>query len=62
MVFSVQSVPTAMHATMEYIMPLLSNNRTAMRDQCFLHSPRQDVTSKSVGQSASQPVSQSVGE
>jgi hypothetical protein len=36
MVFSMQSMPMAAHATMKYVMPSLSNNCTATEEQCFL--------------------------
>jgi hypothetical protein len=50
MAFSVQSVPMAAHATMEYIMPPLSNNRNATEEQCFLCGPCQDVISRRVSE------------
>jgi hypothetical protein len=43
MVFSVQSVQIAAHATMEYVMSFLSNNCTATEERCFLRSPCRDV-------------------
>jgi hypothetical protein len=46
MVFSAQSVPMAGHATMEYIMPSLSNNCTAKRKRYFLRGPYRDVISR----------------
>jgi hypothetical protein len=36
---SAQSVPMAVHATMEYIMPLLNNNYTATGERCSLRGP-----------------------
>jgi hypothetical protein len=39
MVFSAQSVLTAAHATVEYVMPLLSNNCTAMEEHYLLCGP-----------------------
>jgi hypothetical protein len=36
MVFSVQSMPMVVHASMEYVMPSLTNNCTAAEEQCFL--------------------------
>jgi hypothetical protein len=46
MVFSAQSMPMAAHTTIEYVTPSLSNNCTATEKRCFLHSPRQDVISR----------------
>jgi hypothetical protein len=39
MMFSVQSLPMAANATMEYVMPSLSNSRTLTEERCFLHGP-----------------------
>jgi hypothetical protein len=39
MVFSAQSVLMAAHATVEYVMPLLSNKCTAREEQYLLCSP-----------------------
>jgi hypothetical protein len=47
-VFSVRSVPMASHATMVWVMPLLSDNCTATEERCFLCSPCRDVISKRV--------------
>jgi hypothetical protein len=41
----------SVHTTVEYIMPLLSNNRTVTDEQCFLCSPRQGVISRTRWQS-----------
>jgi hypothetical protein len=43
MVFSTRSVPMAAYATMEYVMPPLSNDRTATKERCFLRDPCRDV-------------------
>jgi hypothetical protein len=50
-VFFVQSVLMAVHTTVEYIMPLLSNNCTATDEQCFPCSLRQGVISRTRWQS-----------
>jgi hypothetical protein len=42
MVFPAQSVPMASQATMEYVMPSLSNNCTATEEQRFLCCPCPD--------------------
>jgi hypothetical protein len=39
MVFSAQCMPIAAHATMEYVMPLLSKNCTETEERCFLCVP-----------------------
>jgi hypothetical protein len=39
MVFSARSVSIAAHGIIKYVMPLLSNNRTATEEQCFLLGP-----------------------
>jgi hypothetical protein len=44
MVFSAQSVPMATNATMEYVMPSLSNNCTKTEEWCFLLDPCRDVS------------------
>jgi hypothetical protein len=46
MAFSAQSVPMAEHATMECVMPSLSNNCTATEKRCFLSGPFRDVISR----------------
>jgi hypothetical protein len=46
MVFSAQSVPMATHATVEYVMPSLSNNCTATKERCFLRGPCRDLISR----------------
>jgi hypothetical protein len=46
-------VPMAAHATMEYIVPPLSNNCIATEKRCFLRGPCRDVISSGVGQSVS---------
>jgi hypothetical protein len=46
MVFSTQSVPMAVHAIMEYVMPSLSNSCTAAEERCFIRGPCLDVTSR----------------
>jgi hypothetical protein len=38
MMFPGRSVPMATHATMEYVMPLLSSNRTATEERRFMGS------------------------
>jgi hypothetical protein len=48
MVFSEQSVTMAAHATVEYIMPSLSNNCTATEEWCFLCSPCWSYTNLAV--------------
>jgi hypothetical protein len=48
MVFSDQYVPMAMHATVEYVMLLLSNNCTATEERCFLRGPYRDVTAQQI--------------
>jgi hypothetical protein len=48
MVFSVQSVPMAAHAPMEYVKPLRSNNCTLTEERCFLRRLCQDVISRAV--------------
>jgi hypothetical protein len=45
-VFSARSVPMLAHATMEYIIPSLSYNNTAIEEQCFLRGPCRDVISR----------------
>jgi hypothetical protein len=39
MVFSAQSVPMAVHSTMEHVMPSLSNSYSAKEERCFLYGP-----------------------
>jgi hypothetical protein len=46
MVSSAQSMPMAAHATMEYVMPSLSNNYTATEERRFLCSSCRDVISR----------------
>jgi hypothetical protein len=48
MVFSAPAVPMAAHATMEYGMPQLRNNRTATEERCFLRGLCRDVISRAV--------------
>jgi hypothetical protein len=50
MVFSARSVLMAAHATMEYIIPPISNNCTAKEEQCFLRGPCRDVISRIVSE------------
>jgi hypothetical protein len=50
MVFSVRSVPTVEHATMEYVMPPVSNNRTATKERCSLRGPCRDIISRTVNE------------
>jgi hypothetical protein len=47
-VFSAQSMPMAVNATMEYVMPPLSNNCTAREEWCFLRGPYQNVIDRMV--------------
>jgi hypothetical protein len=47
MVFHAWSVQMVAHATMEYVMAPLSNNRTAT-ERCFLRGPFRDVISRRV--------------
>jgi hypothetical protein len=49
-VYSAQSVLTAVHATVEYFMPPLSNNCTVTEEWCFLRGPCRDVIRKAVSQ------------
>jgi hypothetical protein len=56
-VFSARSVPMAADATVEHIMPPLSNNCIATKERCFLHGPCGDVISRTVSEES---VSQSV--
>jgi hypothetical protein len=60
-VFSAWSVPMAAHATMEHVMPPLSNNRTATDERCFLRGPCRDVISRTVSEESVSGV-ESVGE
>jgi hypothetical protein len=46
MVFSSQSVAMAAHATMEYVMPSLSNNCTATEERCLIRGPCRNVISR----------------
>jgi hypothetical protein len=48
MVFSAQSVPMAAHATVEYVMPSLSNSCCATEERCFLRGPCRDVISRTL--------------
>jgi hypothetical protein len=43
-VFSAGSVPMAEHATMENVMPPLSNNCTATEERRFLRGPCPDIS------------------
>jgi hypothetical protein len=47
-VLSARSLAMSAHATMEYVMPPLSNNCTATEERCFLRSPCQDVIRRTV--------------
>jgi hypothetical protein len=49
-VSSARSVPISAHATMEYVMPPLSNNRTARDERCLLRGPYRDVISRTVSE------------
>jgi hypothetical protein len=40
----------AVHATVDYVMPLLSSNHTATEVRCFLHGPCRDVINRTVSE------------
>jgi hypothetical protein len=50
MVFSARSFPMAIHTTTQYVMPSLSNSRTATEERCFLRCPNRDVISRAVSE------------
>jgi hypothetical protein len=54
MVFSAWFVPLAVHAAVKYIVLLLSNNRTAVREWCVLWDLCRDVISKTVSEELSE--------
>jgi hypothetical protein len=54
MVFSAQFVPVAVHAMVNYITLLLSNNRTALREWCVLWDPCRNVISKTFSEELSE--------
>jgi hypothetical protein len=52
-VFSVRSLPMAAQATMQYVVPPLSNNCTATDKRCFLCGPCRKVISRQLVRSKS---------
>jgi hypothetical protein len=50
MVFCARSVPMLEHVTVNYVMPPLSDNRTATEERCFLRGSCRDVVSRIVSE------------